>query len=283
MPPPLPGVPALADQDSRKRGFAQRTADHRASRSALQDQFGIIAEEMRKRGRMLREGSAVPMAVATGSSKRGPEDQGDLENARRTLPTQGSDQMEDVPIPLDLRRKKAEKRGPSDVEDLITSHLNSVDMTDAVEVNHLVMGKLEMEGRKTVQVTTGDYCATSMPLTVIEESTDYSWVQNESTRLLSEMLNCTDVGPLRDRLGEKLVQSLLGDRSLRGLGRNRSSRLWKFDGETPGFRRGLLDPRRGGIHLDEGDCDSARRILPSWRRFGRRAISRSSARRPWRS
>ena len=65
-----------------------------------------------------------------------------------------------------------------------------------------------MEERKTVQVRTGDYCVPSMPLTVIEEATDYSWVQNESTRLLSEMLNCTDVGPLRDRLGEKLIQSL---------------------------------------------------------------------------
>ena len=168
----------------------------------------FIAEEMMKRGRMLREGSAVPMAVATGSSKRGPEDQGDRENARRTLPTQGFDQMEAAPIPLDLRRKKAEKRGPSDVEDLIVSHFNLVDMTDVVEVNHLVLGKLEMEERKAVQVTTDDYCAPSMPLTVIEESTEYSWVQNESTRLLSDMLNCTDVGPLMDRLSEKLVQSL---------------------------------------------------------------------------
>ena len=99
-------------------------------------------------------------------------------------------------------------------------------------------------------MTADDYCAPSMPLTVIEESTDYSWVQNEGARLLSEMLNCTDVGPLRDHLGEKLVQSLgeefidpdVGDRSLKGLGRNRSSTM-EVRWANPGFRRRLLDPR----------------------------------------
>ena len=57
-------------------------------------------------------------------------------------------------------------------------------------------------------MATDDYCLPSLPLTVIEEATDFSWAQNESTRLLAEMLSCTDVGALRDRLGEKLVQSL---------------------------------------------------------------------------
>ena len=64
--------------------------------------------------------------------------------------------MEDGPPPLDLRRKKAEKRGPSDVEDLIASHVDSLDADssrqvpigtdlDAIQVNHSVMGMLEME------------------------------------------------------------------------------------------------------------------------------------------
>ena len=48
----------------------------------------------------------------------------------------------------------------------------------------------------------------SMPMTVLADTVDFSWVQNGSTKLLSEMLSCTDVGPLRDRLGEKLIQSL---------------------------------------------------------------------------
>ena len=43
---------------------------------------------------------------------------------------------------------------------------------------------------------------------VLEDTVDFSWVQNGSAKLLSEMLSCTDVGPLRDRLGEKLIQSL---------------------------------------------------------------------------
>ena len=34
--------------------------------------------------------------------------------------------MDDAPVPLDLRRNKAEKRAPTDVEDLIASHLVSV-------------------------------------------------------------------------------------------------------------------------------------------------------------
>ena len=75
---------------------------------------------------------------------------------RGGLSRQGSEQMDDAPIPLDLRRKKAEKRGPSDVEDLIASHLNSVDMTDAVDVNRLAMGRLEVEEKKTVQVATDE-------------------------------------------------------------------------------------------------------------------------------
>ena len=71
-----------------------------------------------------------------------------------------------------------------------------------------MMSRLEVEEKKVVQVATDDYCTPSMPLTVMEETTDYSWVQSGSTKLISEMMSCTDVGPLRDRLGEKLIQSL---------------------------------------------------------------------------
>ena len=45
-----------------------------------------------------------------------------------------------------------------------------------------------------------------MPMTVIEETMDISWIQNEKTKILGEMIGCTDVGPVRDRLGERLIQ-----------------------------------------------------------------------------
>ena len=79
---------------------------------------------------------------------------------------------------------------------------------DAIQVSHMIMNVLEKEECKTVQVATDDYCLPSLPLTIIEESVDYPWAQDESTRLLGEMMSCTDVGPLRDRLSEKLLQSL---------------------------------------------------------------------------
>ena len=126
--------------------------------------------------------------------------------------------MEDTPIPLNLERSKAVKRmaqGESK-DEYQTEELKegprlshpTIDAINAIEVNHLVMSRLEVEEKKVMQVATDDYCMPSMPLTVIEESTDYSWVQSGSTKFLSEMMSCTDVGPLRDRLGEKLIQSL---------------------------------------------------------------------------
>ena len=65
-----------------------------------------------------------------------------------------------------------------------------------------------MEEKKTTCVKTDDYCVPYMPMTVIEETVDLSWLQSEKTKFLSEMMGCTDVGLLRDRLGERLVQSL---------------------------------------------------------------------------
>ena len=50
-----------------------------------------------------------------------------------------------------------------------------------------------------------------MPMTVIEETLDLSWMQSKETKLLNEMLSCTDVGPLRDRLNERLVQSIVDE------------------------------------------------------------------------
>ena len=53
-----------------------------------------------------------------------------------------------------------------------------------------------------------NYFVPYMPMTVIEETVDLSWVQSERTKILSEMMGCTDVGPLQDRLGERLIQTL---------------------------------------------------------------------------
>jgi len=48
-------------------------------------------------------------------------------------------------------------------------------------------------------------------MTVLEDSTDLSWVQNRNTRFIGEMLSCTDVGLLRDQLNEELTQSLVDE------------------------------------------------------------------------
>ena len=72
----------------------------------------------------------------------------------------------------------------------------------------MIMEVLEKEECKAVQVEIDDYCTPSLPLRILEESLDYSWTEEESTRLLGEMISCTDDGPLRDRLGEKLLLSL---------------------------------------------------------------------------
>ena len=91
------------------------------------------------------------------------------------------------------------------------------DAIDPIEVCHLMMSRLELEECRIARVTTGDYCKPSLPMTVLEDSTDFSWVQKKSTRLIGEMLSCTDVGLLRDRLNEKLAQSLVDE--IRGPGR----------------------------------------------------------------
>ena len=73
----------------------------RDSKRGVADHFGDLGEEMRTRGRKVREAGAVPMAKAAGPSKRGPEDQGDRENVRRTLSPVEVEQMDDALIPLD--------------------------------------------------------------------------------------------------------------------------------------------------------------------------------------
>ena len=153
----VPGPPDMqVDHDSRKRGFAQRTADHRASRAALQDGFGDDAEEMRQRGRRLREEATVPMALTAGSSKPGPDGQGDREKTKRVHPPIDAEPMEDAPIPLDLELGSAVKRmaqedtfneygpdghGGDEKKGARYSH-PTIDAVDAVEGNHLMLGRL---------------------------------------------------------------------------------------------------------------------------------------------
>ena len=103
----------------------------------------------------MREVGVVPVEKVAGPSKGGPEDQRDRENVRRTPPPAEPDQMDDVPIPLDLHREKVEKRAPTDVEDLITSHLDSV----TVEVEDVWMSRLDSEEKKTTHVKTEDLYA----------------------------------------------------------------------------------------------------------------------------
>ena len=91
----------------------------------------------------------------------------DREKGRRLAPTSVSaaeaEQMDDAPIPLDLERKKAEKRSASDVEELIlVTH-----PVDLVDVQDVWMSRLEAEEKKTIHIATEDYY---MPMTVCEEA-----------------------------------------------------------------------------------------------------------------
>ena len=97
-----------------------------------------------------------------------------------------------------------EKKGPR------RSH-PTIDAIDAIEVSHLMMSRLELEEGKIARVVTEDYCKPSLPMTVLEDSTDLSWVQNKNTKLIGEMLNCTDVGLLKDRPNGKLAQQLINE------------------------------------------------------------------------
>ena len=70
------------DRDSRERRIEDCRMPIRDSRAAIRE-LGSEAEELRRRGRALREGTMVPATLAARPSKRGPEDQGDREAARR--------------------------------------------------------------------------------------------------------------------------------------------------------------------------------------------------------
>ena len=110
--PPVPkGVAGRRQVISCGRsGLPDMQIDRDARRRGIADHFGEVGEEMRKRGRRLREEAMVPTALATGSSKRGPEGQGDRERTKRApLPIE-AEPMEDAPIPLDLERGRAVKR-----------------------------------------------------------------------------------------------------------------------------------------------------------------------------
>ena len=64
----------------------------------------------------IRKAGVVPAPKAAGPTKRRPEDQGVREKARlapSTVDAPEAEQMDDAPAPLDLGRKKAEKRRAS--------------------------------------------------------------------------------------------------------------------------------------------------------------------------
>ena len=193
------------------------------------------------------------------------------------MATQEADQVGDVP-PLSLERSKSVKRMAQDEqedeyqkEELKKGPRLSHPSIDAIQISHMIMNVLEKEECKIVQVEIDDYCMPSLPLTIIEESLDYSWAEEESTRLLGEMVSCTDVGPLRDRLGEKLLQSLgeefidpgTGESIPAGTG---EESIFDYDssmGRLPELGGDYLGLRRCGVDLDEDDQCSSEALLPS--------------------
>jgi hypothetical protein len=179
-------------------GMDDRSMPIRDSRAAILDHYGSEGDELRRRGKALCERAMVPTTLAVRPSKRGPGDQGDRESARRALSPSEADRMDDALIPLNLERERGPKRMAS--EDAFNeygpeghggdekkgprySH-PTIDAIDAIEVSHLMMSRLELEEGKVARVATEDYCKPSLPMTVLEDSTDLSWVQSRNTRLI---------------------------------------------------------------------------------------------------
>ena len=99
--------------------------------------------------------------------------------------------MDVAPVPLNLERERGVKRMAS--EDAFDEYgpdghggdekkgpRYSHPTIDAIEVGHLMMSRLEVEECKIARVSTEDYCKPSLPMTVLEDSTDLSWVQNRN-------------------------------------------------------------------------------------------------------
>lgn len=74
---------------------------------------------------------------------------------------------------------------------------------DSIGVGDIWLNRLEIEENKTLRIATEDYY---MPMTGIEETMYVSLMTGEKAKILGEMIGCTDVGLVRDRLGEKLLQ-----------------------------------------------------------------------------
>ena len=200
------------DHGSRKRGFAQRNADHRSLRNRLGDEV----EELRKRGRKLceeaSERSEVLRTKAIGrqlgvlppslhrwmNASLNPRPTVEREDRKRRASKEAFNEFGPEGHGAD------ERKGP---------RVDAIEVLEedglGIEVNNLVMSRLELEETKAVGVRTDDYCKPVMPMTILEESLDFSWMENEDARFVGEMMACTDVGPVRDQLGRRLVQSLV--------------------------------------------------------------------------
>ena len=128
---------------------------------------------------------------AAGQRKRGPEDQGGREESRTSTETRSAPavvaapeatEMDDARILLNLERERAENRRASkEVEDEFQTgdekkgprltHPN----IDSVEVEDVLMNRLEIEEKKTLHIATEDYY---MAMTTCEEAVDTSYMNS---------------------------------------------------------------------------------------------------------
>ena len=113
----------------------------------------------------------MPPVVTAGQKKRGPRDQGDEEGSRGRSRTMASPivpvappdagEMDDAPIPLNLKREGSEKRRASKEardeyragEEKKGPRLTHPDL-DSLEVEDALMSRLEREEKKTMHVAT---------------------------------------------------------------------------------------------------------------------------------
>ena len=160
-----------------------------------------------------RKGGVVPAPKAAGQTKRRPEDQGIREKGRSctetilaptTAAAPDAEQMEDAPIPLNLKRERLGKRRASEEakdeyqtgDEKKGPRLSHPDM-DSIEVEDVLMNRLETEEKKTIHIATESYY---IPMTVCEEAVDISWMESKKAKMHSEVIGCTDVGPVSDQL-----------------------------------------------------------------------------------
>lgn len=108
-----------------------------------------------------------------------------------------------------------------------------------------------------------------MPMTVCEEAVDLSWMESKKTKMLSEVIGCTDVGPVRDQLSRRLIQ-YVNEELVESPGLEAPGGLNHSWGDHPGEDEceSIFDygGKIGLLPDSEGDCWIHDRTASTWTR-----------------